>query len=35
MKKFTDLINNEIGKIFGMTYLAISKTARNIEDLIK
>ena len=35
MKKFTDLTNNEIGKIFGMTYSAISKSKRCIADLIK
>ena len=35
MKKFTDLTNNEIGKIFGMTYSAISKAERSIVDLIK
>ena len=35
MKKFTDLTNKEIGKIFGMTYSAISKAERSIVDLIK
>ncbi|MCK5393928.1 MAG: transposase, partial [Candidatus Omnitrophica bacterium] len=35
MKKFTDLTNNEIGKMFKMTYSAVSKAERNIADLIK
>ena len=35
MKKFADVTNKEIGKIFGMTYSAISKSERSIVDLIK
>ena len=35
MKKFTDLTNKEIGKMFGITYSAISKAERSIVDLIK
>ncbi len=35
MKKFTDLINKEIGKFFEMTYSAICKAERRIVDLIK
>ncbi len=35
MKKFTDSTNNVLGKIFGMTYSAISKAERSIVDSIK
>lgn len=35
MKKFTDSTNNVLGKIFGMTYSAISKAERSIVDFIK
>jgi len=35
MKKFTNLTNNEIGKVFGMSYSAISKVEGGIKDLIQ
>lgn len=34
MKRFTDLTNNDIGKIFGMSYSAISKAENSIKRLM-
>lgn len=35
MKRFLSLINKEIGKIFGISFSAVSKVAKNVERLMR